>query len=187
MVGGNAYHPQQSTCDSQCWMVKETQTGQAKGLNLVYVDDFLLLTEAGPVRENLKTALRKTWAIGSETELTKGVSLGFIGLELDQESDGTLRIHQTTFCRSLLAKHGMDSTCKSVTTIQVGHPEGEREPTAEELRALQSFAGEFNWLSTRTRPDIAYFTSLLASSLAKCPDWALALAKRIVRHPIRNR
>ena len=36
-------------------------------------------------------------------------------------------------------------------------------PTPEELKVLQKYAGEFNWLATRTRPDLAYFTSLITA------------------------
>ena len=179
---GNTYFLQQVTRDSQVWMAKGEATETIRGLVLVYVDDLLLLTEAGAIREELKAALRRTWTIGSETELTKGVTITFIGLELEVEPDGTLRIHQSSFTRSLLAKHGMDGMTKPVATVQAEHPTGEREPTAVELKQLQQFAGEFNWLATRTRPDISYFTSLLASSLTKYPDWSLMLAKRIVRY-----
>ena len=152
-TGGRTYHLKQSKCDSQCWIVKDQQTNKTHGLVMVYVDDFLILTESGSVRKELKQALRDTWSIGAETELERGTTISFIGLELDLEADQTLKIHQTSFCKSLLAKHGLDPMSYAITTIQTGRPEGERAPTAAELKSLQQYDGEYNWLSTHARPD----------------------------------
>ena len=61
-------------------------------------------------------------------------------------------------------------------------PEVEDPPEPEALRDLQGFAGEFNWLATRSRSDLSYFTSLLASGLSKYGQWSLQLAKKILRY-----
>ena len=55
-------------------------------------------------------------------------------------------------------------------------------PTPAELRELQGYAGEFNWLATRSRADISYFVSLLASALTKFSKWSYCLAKKILRY-----
>ena len=57
-----------------------------------------------------------------------------------------------------------------------------RVPTAKELKTIQAHAGELNWLATRTRADIAYFTSVIASASTRYPDWALALCKKVLRY-----
>lgn len=179
---GKHYRLQQSTSDSQVWTVRSKDSSTPHGLVLVYVDDFLLLTKAGACRAELKNALRATWEIGPETELTPKTPIASIGLELEREADGGLYIHQKTLCKQLLARHGLDSMSKAVTAVQVGLPEGERQPTPTELRQLQAHAGELNWLSTRTRPDISYVTSVLASAATKFPDWSFVLAKRVLRY-----
>eukprot|EP00959_Pyramimonas_sp_CCMP1952_P058705 1225763-Pyramimonas_sp.AAC.1 len=51
-------------------------------------------------------------------------------------------------------------------------------PDLQRLRALQAYAGEFNWLATRSRADVAYFVSLLASALTKHAGWSEQLAKK---------
>ena len=43
-------------------------------------------------------------------------------------------------------------------------------------------AGGLNWLATRTRPDIAFTVSQLASAAARAPQRALALGKRVLRY-----
>ena len=55
-------------------------------------------------------------------------------------------------------------------------------PSAELLTELQSHAGAFNWLATRTRPDLAYYTSLLASCASKQGAWGRDLSKKVLRY-----
>ena len=51
----------------------------------------------------------------------------------------------------------------------------------EKLKELQAHAGAFNWLATRARPDVAYFTSLLASCATKYSAWSDCLAHKVLR------
>ena len=55
-------------------------------------------------------------------------------------------------------------------------------PTPEVLTELQGYAGSFNWLATRTRPDLAYFVSLLASSATRQAAWSQELAHKVLRY-----
>ena len=61
-------------------------------------------------------------------------------------------------------------------------PEQDGEPDPEEVRQAQRIAGGLNWLATRTRPDIAFLVSQLASAATRCPERALALGKRCLRY-----
>ena len=96
-AGGSRYRLAHSVSDSQVWEVRG-QDARRCGLVLVYTDDVLLLTQKGACREGLNQALRDTWKIGAESELTVGKTLSFIGLELQRERAGSLYIHQRTFC-----------------------------------------------------------------------------------------
>ena len=58
----------------------------------------------------------------------------------------------------------------------------EKQPTASELRVLQAYAGEFNWLSTRTRADLSYWTSVIACACTKYAAWTLALCRKVLRY-----
>ena len=60
--------------------------------------------------------------------------------------------------------------------------ESDRAPTASELRVLQAYAGEFNWLSTRTRADLSYWTSVIASACTRFANWILALCRKVLRY-----
>ena len=61
-------------------------------------------------------------------------------------------------------------------------PDTEDPPSAAQLKELQAHAGSFNWLATRTRPDVSYWTSLLASTSTKQATWCQALAHKVLRY-----
>eukprot|EP00973_Karenia_brevis_P047251 6558595-Karenia_brevis.AAC.1 len=62
-------------------------------------------------------------------------------------------------------------------------PQEEDLPTADQLRDSQAHAGSFNWLATQTRPDVSYWTSLLASSASKQATWSRDLAHKSAQIP----
>ena len=72
--------------------------------------------------------------------------------------------------------------CISIRSVQMGPIPTELDvPSLTVLRQLQGYSGEFNWLVARTRPDISYHTSVLASACSKFAIWSLELAKKILR------
>ena len=60
--------------------------------------------------------------------------------------------------------------------------EPEEGPPLSEVRVAQRMAGGLNWLATRTRPDVAFVVSQLASAATRAPQRALALGKRVLRY-----
>ena len=108
--------------------------------------------------------------------------LTFLGLDWYRRSNGDLYLTQERFTKELLAKHGMDR-CKSIKSVSMDKlPEQEDPPQPEQLKELQAHAGAFNWLATRTRPDVSYCTSLLASSTTKYGAWSRDLAHKLLRY-----
>ena len=108
----------------------------------------------------------------------------FLGLELTWQLEGHLFVHQRSFVHSILKSHGFSmSSSKRLANISMEQPNSDSEPpTASELKLLQKYAGEFNWLATRTRLDIAYFTSPLANTCNLHGKWSFELAKKIHRY-----
>ena len=67
--------------------------------------------------------------------------------------------------------------------IQVAPPQDDDgPPDAKQLKILQNICGEFNWLATRTRPDISYYISVIAQAITKHAAWSLAFCKKVVRY-----
>jgi hypothetical protein len=114
--------------------------------------------------------------------LTVEHPLTFLGIEIELRTNGDAFIHQQTFTESILAKHNMSkgsgNTCVQVDKL----PETPDPPSAAQLKELQGFSGEFNWLATRTRPDMSYYVSVLASACTQHCTWSQDLAKKILRY-----
>ena len=172
--------------DSQVWRVvkgKVESPDSFVGLVLAYVDDLLLLLPGERLRVAFNDALRKLWKLSSEQVLDGSAPFIFLGLELQRKPCGDLLLHQGSFVKQILRSYGLDSTCKPIHAVSVPMPSSDEiPPTPEELKALQKYAGEFNWLATRTRPDLAYFTSLIASSMKAYGAWTLNLCRKVLRY-----
>ena len=148
---------------------------------IVYVDDFLILAPASDMRAKLKLHLESIWDMCAEKPLNKEAPLKFLGLELQQLADGTIVVHQHSFIQELLVKHGYHASSGGDHITMEAVTE-EPPPTAAELKTLQSYAGELNWLATRSRADLAYDVSILASCLGKHPQWAFRFWRKIMRY-----
>ena len=105
------------------------------GLLLCYVDDMLLEITAGGVQKGLVDYLKTLWKMSTEVELTEKTPMMFLGLELEREKGGGLLIHQRTFARMILTKHGLDKCSKPLTAITMSLPDdSDVPPTAGELK-----------------------------------------------------
>ena len=183
-VGKKEYKLIQCRMDSQVWKISEDIDGSdLMGLLICYVDDMLLLMEGGSARDGLSAALSGMWKMSTEVQLEVGMKMGFLGLELELKSLSRLLIHQILFIKSILVKHGLDPTSKPLTSVQVPLPGiQDLPPDEKQLKVIQGFCGEYNWLATRTRGDLSYWVSILASAATKHGEWCLSLAKKILRY-----
>ena len=150
----------------------------------MYVDDFMILSPADEIQAGLIKELQKKWNMSTNVFLSPATPITFLGMEIERESKtGDLLIHQQSFVRQLLTKHGIDRNSKPMTAIVVTTPEAtDKPPTPLQLKQLQAYAGEFNWLATRTRSDLAYYTSVIASTACKYAEWTLQLCKKVLRY-----
>jgi len=102
------------------WLL--TQKGDASnkllGIQVVYVDDFLLQTEAGPMRDAFLSALGKVWTLDKEKTLEVGSPFTFLGIEMVMQKNGDILLHQRQFIDSLLEKYGLTRS-KGNSTVQI--------------------------------------------------------------------
>ena len=131
-------------------------------------------------------AVGKIWKLAKEQILVPGdkEEFTFLGIDLVLGTDGNLLLTQERFIKGMLEKYGLEkcSANKTVTMDKLSESDEGDIPSADQLRALQAHGGEFNWLATRTRPDISYCTSLLASACTKQAQWCFVLAGKILRY-----
>ena len=140
----------------------------------IYVDDFL---NVGPrhVVTAYVTALRKLWKTSDPQFLSIDVDLNFLGASIRQLATGLL-LHQHHYTEELLSEHASHITARKRTTT--GEPEhfNKQAPLPpdhsnidhlEWIKIGQRVLGAMLWLSTRTRPDLAYAVSATAQVLTR--------------------
>ena len=177
---GAKYILKQCSSDSQVGQTKRMGSETVMGLMVVYVDDFLIAAPSGEIRTEMKKALLKLWDMCGEKVLMEGSPLRFLGLELEKQAGG-INVHQQGFSSTILTKRGYDKA-NGIQAISMEPLVDEPAPDANQLRTLQSYAGELNWLATRSRPDVSYVTSVIASCLMTYPGWATRLWKKTMRY-----
>ena len=163
------------------------------GFLLTYVDDFMVV---GPpkVRSAIEEEISKLW----ETKVTGSVdqfdttnfeaSVTFLsttirshptlgGFTMSQEDfiSDTLKVWDMQDCRPLL-------TPGEPTAIELPEEGTPEQLDPGDILRAQKMAGALIWLSTRTRPDIAYAQSRISSMATKAPQRAVIEGLRLLRY-----
>jgi len=92
-----------------------------------------------------------------------------LGLQIQHFNDGSMLLHQQSYVQKLLKNFSMDQA-HPLTSPMIGrsknkddpyHPREEEEEVVDKQRYLTA-VGAFTYLTTHTRPDIGFATSILA-------------------------
>ena len=188
----------QSDVDQSVWQI--SKDGELKGILATYVDDLMVCGDDG-VADEIWEALAKHWTLKQTGCILPGEpgKLTYLGLILERREDKTLYCHQKEYVKDLLAKWSMKDCNPARLT---GEPEsfqaekkadeGKRghgsHGTAESLRdedltkKCQGIVGGLLWLSTRSRPDIAYQVGRAATLILKDPEASMKEAKHLLRY-----
>ena len=81
-VGKKTYYLRRCASDSQVWILSEKASTKLLGTMIVYVDDFLLQTELGPMRDAFLGAIGEVWILEKEKILELECSITFLGIEI---------------------------------------------------------------------------------------------------------
>ena len=184
---GRTYRLFQSFAEDSIWLVatSEPRRGYTASLHTevedsiagwvaVYVDDLLVGAEALLARA-IVAAIMACWDCSSPQEVgdTEESSVRFLGIDLRWDGCGNLLLGQKAYVQELEARY-------STELAQYGKPTTPMPPSFDEdveeegisitdLRRTQALLGEVLWTSIRTRPDISFVVSKLASRIGKAP------------------
>ena len=149
----------------------------------VYVDDIMMIGRHRLIIQEFKSQLSKKFHIKDLGEATD-----YLGIEIVRDrAAGTLKIHQTKYCRSLLKKYGMDECNPSripihdSTKLTVDDQDKEILD-AEGIHRYQSIIGSLTYAMQGTRADLAYAVSLCSRFLAKPTATHAGIAKGVLRY-----
>lgn len=125
----------------------------------VYVDDLLIATGNMDALAYTKKVLTETYHM---TDV--GLAKKFLGIEVEHQPDGSIKLHQNAYVRKILETYEM-ANCKAASTPfvprtrLVPREKGEGEPLEKPFREL---VGSLMYLTTSTRPDLAFAVSQLS-------------------------
>lgn len=142
----------------------------------IHVDDGLV------VGENLTDVKSVITHLSEQFEI-KEMDVGcFLGLEIQQNEDGSVFIHQSMYAAKVLNKFDMQN-CDGVSTPsdtnQAMHNFDESEPSSYPYREL---IGSLMYLAVGTRPDIAHAVAVASRFLEKPTVVHERAAKRILKY-----
>ena len=170
---------------------------EAQCFLMAYVDDIIVV---GP--KDLVVALRAVqdlWKTSTPELLqeefegmNKVEVLKFCGLNIHKTSNGGIFLNQEAYVQTLVNKHGLQS-CRSTKVIfdnaeceeaSSGNIDdvGKEKCLASLVKTAQAEAGELNWLSQKTRPDITYGVNRMSSLATVQPARSVAMGKRLLRY-----
>ena len=161
-----------STPECHLWKIINVETKQAQAYLGVYVDDLLMVGEK-EVCDNAMKYLATKFQMQPPEEVTTDKGIVFCGYEIEKEVGGDYVLSQTKYVKEMLRKREVRRTHgHPLPKISEGPDEDDVKP--QDLRAAQMAAGELMWVATRTRPDVAYATSLVSRMLHRRPRYATA-------------
>ena len=121
----------------------------------VYVDDLLLVAPDNILEETLK-ALEERFTLATPEWVTGEKTVTFCGYEISKTDQG-YALGQEKYIRDLMDKHNIKQTAGvPCPKVEEGPEEPAENLQGPVLRAAQQLCGELMWLTTRTRPDVAY-------------------------------
>ena len=150
------------------------------GLVGVYVDDILITAEEGQDQSYID-AVQSEWKTSTPEFVRPEASVRFCGYNLWVDEKGVYTLNQEHYVRDLLSKYPDVQGESDVPFLKEDGVEPE-EPSVELLRKAQAYAGAFQWLTCRSRPDLAYATNKIAQIMSKCPRHAIRCSENLIRY-----
>ena len=167
------------TSSDPCLYVQSDSEG-VMFLVAVYVDDIILGGRSEAKMNAVKKELSHTFEMKD-----LGLLHHFLGVKVIQDPDtGTIWMGQPTYTEKILLRYGMHNS-KPVSTpvnTEVKLIAGEGTDDMCDQQLYQAIVGSLLYLSTKTRPDIAYAVSCVARFCAKPTKEHWTAVKRILRY-----
>ena len=180
----NDIYKLEKTPERNVWRIKKKvadgEDDPPLGFLLTYVDDMLILGGDQLVKSTAE-AIGKRWQCSAPEYLQEDAPMRFCGFELTKVKQG-IRLDQFGYTQELLKKYNVEGV-EACPLAKIPDEETTEEPfTAEDLRKAQSIVGEVLWLSTRTRPDLAFGVGLLGRLVHKKPQTVVSLGMHMLKY-----
>ena len=145
----------------------------------VYVDDLMVTGKREDARE-VMDQLAKTFQMTSPEEVSESQEVTFCGYQIQKTKTG-FALHQQKYVQEVLQKHGIQRS-ESVPCLKISDGPEEQDPAREDIKQAQIVTGELGWLTSRTRPDIAFSVSIMARMIHKRPKWVTETGMQVLKY-----
>ena len=180
--GGEEFQLRQLKSENNIWAI-EAKGGGCAGHLLIYVDDFLFVTDESIARD-LVGWIRGRWECTDLSVATEDDPLKFLGVDVYEvrDSHGIIgfRLGQQGYIDELLRSHGVEPNTPVPREWVREMPAAEQFSDAD-LRSAQKVTGELLWVAQRTRPDLGFCVGLMSSWTTKAPRHVLKIGLRALQ------
>ncbi|CAE7251123.1 unnamed protein product [Symbiodinium sp. CCMP2592] len=169
------------------WWVLKNQAGVIIALIIIYVDDILLLGEIATIK-GIATTIQEVWRTSELAILAGANPLRFLGMELElDEESGVIYVNQRGYIEEVLRAHGVPLESRDRIPLSKDQAsfeplDDDLPPTPEAVTESQRITGELMWLAQRSRPDLSFTCSLMASITLKAPERCLQIGAKVLRY-----
>lgn len=145
----------------------------------LYVDDLLVAGVTPEATKCVSKQLREHFQIKDLGDVHF-----YLGIQVDQDGDGSFLLEQSTKIQQLLEKQGMIDCKPASTPMETGFPsaittDSKELPNNHEYRRV---VGSLLYLATVTRPDVALAVGYLCRNVEKPTERNWQAAKRVMRY-----
>jgi len=150
----------------------------------MYVDDGLVASSSPQLYQKFMCALKTEFTISNESPLQY-----YLGIAFTRDRDGSVFLDQSKYIRELLERFGMQDSSPEPTPLAPNQHLNSDDccdqydpEMRQRIQTYQSLISALLWLSTATRPNIAYATNQLALYLTNPGHSHFVAAKRVLRY-----
>ena len=144
---------------------------------IVYVDDIIAAGHGDNWIEPLCHQLEEHFEI-----VYDGEADWCLGMGIDHNSDGSIKIHQSKYIDDMLNNFNMTDSNPVSTPMLVGYDDDADSPPVSDDTPYASLVGSLNYAAVCTRPDISYAVSVLSKHLKNPTQNHWQAAKRVLRY-----
>ena len=125
------------------------------------------------VMKEVIVTIQKEWATSAPEFLSQG-KVKYLGMELYETTRGFFA-SQEDYVEDHLNAKSVKPKPQKVPTMRDMYPEAESSVDPALVRQAQQTVGELLWLSTRTRPEIAFSVARCSQEIIRAPRWVCEL------------
>ena len=160
----------QETEERHVWKAV-TDSGQVFAYMAVYVDD-MLVGEAEKEISGIMDAIRATWTCSAPEMVSTQGWVKFCGYELQEMSDGGVRMRQLGYINEVLGRRGIKGS-EGQAMFKLEEGDNEEDVPLSVIREAQAL---------RTRPDLAFGVGAMSRLIHRRPSYVVKMGYYMLRY-----